>query len=543
MYPTPSLARLASPLAVARIDTRLIVPIGAKLSRGLDHDASDGEWSAPPADSASDSDSDKEKDAAVAIRRKRSRTAHGRLSPQPLRSDSESENEGDDSDFIPAEIVLRPAQRSRPSRISVAPSRKTSLRDPFASLFLPPASSSLSLVPDDEFDHFFRPVLRDTLDDYTLSSRTAASRVNGRIRVTPSLQDFRGKLNPHLSMMESIRLRNSQMLANAVAPGTERRERQFLRTLERFAEASGLPPLDYSDSCTSRNDMRHIIAAFVEDRVDFNGSTASVPSYISRAYGALSRLKGMRPYADCPEDSSFFRRIRKGWDNTYGRRAGVKASCNAAVLSELLEKLGDRLVPDSQASETFLQILFAYHMTLRPNEHLGPDCDLTLGHLERMRNPDGTRFFKLKLFITKGILKTRDVGARVENAFAPELPGHRLDLFGRLSAYVETRRRTGATYDSPLFPADNGGFMPFATFNKRMRALFVAAGMEPIFTARSTRRGRRSDLQTSGTDQLFIMQIGRWRSLLASLPYQEEAPESLCARFPKSLPTEKARPC
>ena len=280
-----------------------------------------------------------------------------------------------------------------------------------------------------------------------------------------------------------------------------------------------------------REAFNNLVAAFVDELCWKNNSAASIHTNISLIYAHVSRALGGAPWG--PFDTTYWRDIKAGLLEQHGAPRQVPNATTADKLHKLWDGLAINMpLPwPSWATDTWELLLTSYHLTLRPNEFTGPTCDLRKGNISFEVDADGNRFVVLTLRISKTLLRKHQVGSNTERTVAREIDGP-LDAVRILEARCKA---LPFDPDAPIFPSPLGKYPTNAEFNKDLRKLCKVAGIEPNFTARGARRGRRTDMGTKSTatpEQINL--LGRWSSVRASSNYQESN-NDLLKCLPRSL--------
>lgn len=269
----------------------------------------------------------------------------------------------------------------------------------------------------------------------------------------------------------------------------------------------------------------------VDNKCDDNDNATSAAQWVSHVYSFARYSWGSPIFSD--EDSLHWNDIYPGLWKEYGRN---KNSPPALGAKDLL-KIYDITKPDPRKNLAewinWTHILLAYHGTMRPNEHLGPECGATVSCFSLLDSGEGAEW---RFTETKG---TRMVhSSSGEKTYFRSVEGP-LDVVAPLVRYIELFRLSEVP-DHPLFPSVTAAgqltntYMSGNEFNTMIRNFTARAGITTDYTARCLRSGHRTDLRNSGVPPDIVNLLGRWKSESASLMYQRTT-EAIVRWLPRSI--------
>ena len=135
---------------------------------------------------------------------------------------------------------------------------------------------------------------------------------------------------------------------------------------------------------------RLVLLRMIDVKCDDNDNATSAHMWVSQTY-SYARFAFGAPLLTT-DDALFWHDIYPGLYKEYGKH---KFSPPALGAKELL-KIYDTTQPDPRKDLplwiNWLHILFAYHATMRPNEHTGKDCEAVVRNVHFLDNNEGLRY-------------------------------------------------------------------------------------------------------------------------------------------------------
>lgn len=263
--------------------------------------------------------------------------------------------------------------------------------------------------------------------------------------------------------------------------------------------------------------VRPVALYTIDVKCDNADNATSAHQWVSQMYSHARYALSAPPFSK--DDSLYWNDVYPGLYKEYGRHTQSPPALGA----EHLIKIYDAAKPDPRVNleewVNWTHIKFAYHATMRPNEHTGPDCGAFAGCLSFLPGDEGARWDFLE---TKGTRMRH--ASDGERTFIRAVTGP-LDVVADLRTHLDLFRLHEVP-THPLFPAMTGRgeltdkFMSGEQFNKMLRGFTARAGITTDFTARCLRSGHRTDLRNSGVPADIVNLLGRWKSESASLMYQ-----------------------
>lgn len=287
---------------------------------------------------------------------------------------------------------------------------------------------------------------------------------------------------------------------------------------------------------------RSAVLLWLENKCAATGNATSVWQWATAVYGHQRIALHGDPFPE--EDRVWLRQAYKGLKDTYG----CVSKQPPALTAKFLQLIWQRVQPHPSRPQEWalwVHILYAYHCTMRPNEHLRKYSKCTVAcatMLEELGQPVLRHYFPE----TKGTRTRKQQGG--EHTFAKklaELPGapgtpHPLCIVSILPAYIA---RFELKETDPLFPCispsgrSTGEFMGGLPFGMQLRQLMKKAGLEGAgFTARCLRSGHRTDLSDSGMAGEDVRRLGRWASQESAETYMRLTALGAQLRLPQFLP-------
>ena len=276
---------------------------------------------------------------------------------------------------------------------------------------------------------------------------------------------------------------------------------------------------------------RLVLLRMIDVKCDDNDNATSAHMWVSQTY-SYARFAFGAPLLTT-DDALFWHDIYPGLYKEYGKH---KFSPPALGAKELL-KIYDTTQPDPRKDLplwiNWLHILFAYHATMRPNEHTGKDCEAVVRNVHFLDNNEGLRYH---FPATKGTRMAHLSDG--ENTYVRSVIGP-LDVVNGLRQYFAIFRLEEKPEHS-LFPSITAAghltheHMSNNEFNTILRNLSIKSGITMEFTARCLRAGHRTDLRNSGVPPDIVNLLGRWKSESSSAMYQRTT-EAIVPWLPQTI--------
>ena len=269
----------------------------------------------------------------------------------------------------------------------------------------------------------------------------------------------------------------------------------------------------------------------VDTKCDNNDNATSAHQWVGHVYAYARFAKGAPPFSD--DDSLHWHDVYPGLYKEYGKHTHSPPALGAKDLLKIYDATQPDPRKDLAAWINWAHILFAYHCTMRPNEHLGPECGATVNCLSFLEFGEGAEW---RFVETKGTRMAHASDGEKTYVRAVEGP---LDVVAPLRQYIELFRLSEVP-NHPLFPSVTAAgqltdkYMSGDEFNAMIRKLTTGSGITADFTARCLRSGHRTDLRNSGVPPDIVNLLGRWKSQSASDMYQRTT-EAIVRWLPKSI--------
>ena len=141
----------------------------------------------------------------------------------------------------------------------------------------------------------------------------------------------------------------------------------------------------------------------MDELCEENFSSVSAEKWKSRLWSHAVNAFRHEPY-DAELGRGFWKCAYRGLNATYGG----KSHAPLALGAEVLQRIWDRVRPDpARDLDEYLiwvQSLFGYHLTMRPNEHTDRQSRCVAGNVQWMCHRDGFRFiaYRFPVGSTKG---------------------------------------------------------------------------------------------------------------------------------------------
>ena len=295
---------------------------------------------------------------------------------------------------------------------------------------------------------------------------------------------------------------------------------QHVRACEREFESLTLSAANYGFDIDAllagpRRPLQEAVALWLEDHCDKVSNAASIAQKLSRAFTHMVRCRSIPAWSNA--DKLYFQGVSSRLRESYGVDKKEPATLKADTLRAIELGTRDLRSTSSEHQAIWGMTLIAYTGMLRPIDFLGPLSDFRAGNVETLTTALGTKVHRVNFRVAKRALQKKVVGEK-EYADIPSIPGT-LDAGVYMAACLAKASATGP--ETPLFTSPKGGFMTAAEYNRGLRELCAHAGVPAIYTARCTRKGRRTDYQAAGVAPEVLNFAGRWRHTKSSLTYQE----------------------